>query len=65
MNPRSFYSNGVPDEVVRRIVWLLVYEGMHIVKRGQGFFDENLDESDGDWLERRRLEQNQQSQRVG
>jgi len=61
MNPRSFYSNGVPDEVVRRIVWLLVYEGMHIVKRGQGFFDENLDESNGDWLERRRLEQHKPS----
>ncbi len=65
MNPRSFYSNGVPDEVVRRIVWLLVYEGMHIVKMGQGFFDENLDESNGDWLERRRLEQHKQSQWVG
>ena len=61
MNPQSFYSNGVPDEVVRHIVWLLVYEGMHIVKRGQGFFDENLDESDGNWLERRQLEQQKPS----
>lgn len=59
MNPRSFYSNGVPDEVVRHIVWLLFYEAMHIVKRGHGFFDEDLDESqaEADWLERRRQEQ--------
>ena len=57
MNPRSFYPDGVPDEVVRLIVWLLFYEGMHIVKRGQGFFDHELNELDGDWLERRRLEQ--------
>jgi hypothetical protein len=49
----------VPDEVVRHIVWLLFYEAMHIVKRGHGFFDEDLDESqaEADWLERRRLEQ--------
>ncbi len=59
MNPRSFYENGVPDEVVRHIVWLLFYDAMQIVKRGQGFFDEDLadSESDADWLERRRLEQ--------
>ena len=57
MNPRSYYPNDVPDEVVRHIVWLLFYEGMHIVKRGQGFFDTELNELDGDWLERRRLEQ--------
>ena len=59
MNPRSFYANGVPDEVVRHIVWLLFYEVLHRVKRGQGFFDEDLMESeaDADWLERRRLEQ--------
>jgi hypothetical protein len=59
MNPRSYYENGVPDEVVRHIVWLLFYEAMHTVKRGQGFFDEDLMESeaDADWLERRRLEQ--------
>ena len=61
MNPRSFYPNGVPDEVVRHIAWLLFYEGMHIVKRGQGFFDADLVESEGDWLEQRRLEQRVQS----
>ena len=48
MNPRSFYPNGVPDEVVR-----------HIVKRGHGFFDDELVESESslNWLERRQQEQ--------
>ena len=59
MNLQSFYPNGVPDEVVRHVVWLLFYEGMHIVKRGHGFFDEELAESEADldWLVQRRLEQ--------
>ncbi|MFC1958072.1 RimK family alpha-L-glutamate ligase [Chloroflexota bacterium] len=59
MNPRSFYDNGVPDEVVRYIVWLLFYEGMRIVKKGQGFFDQELGESEeeANWLEKRKLEQ--------
>ena len=59
MNPQSFYPNGVPDEVVRHVVWLLFYEGLHMIKRGHGFFDEELAESeaDGDWLEQRRVEQ--------
>ena len=59
MNPRSFYPNGVPDEVVRHIVWLLFYEGMHLVKRGHGFFDDELVESESslDWLEQRQREQ--------
>ena len=62
MNPRSFYANGVPDEVVRHIVWLLFYEAMRIVKKGHGFFDEDLVDSESDaWLERRRSEQRQQS----
>ena len=59
MNPRSFYDNGVPDSLVRYIVWLLFYEGMSIVKKGQGFFDQELGESEADanWLEKRKLEQ--------
>ena len=59
MNPQSFYANGVPDELVRHIVWLLFYEGMSLVKKGQGFFDEELEDSELDaaWLEKRRLEQ--------
>ena len=59
MNPRSFYDNGVPDEIVRHVVWLLFHEAMKIVKKGQGFFDEDLADAEGDadWLERRRSEQ--------
>lgn len=59
MNPASFYANGVPDEVVRHVVWLLFYEAMRIVKKGQGFFDEDLvdAEAGSDWLEQRKLEQ--------
>ena len=59
MNPRSFYPKGVPDEVVRPIVWLLFYEGMHLIKRGHGFFDDELVESESglDWLEQRQREQ--------
>lgn len=48
MNPQSFYSDGVPDEVVRYIVWLMFYEGMHVVKRSQGFFDQELSDSETD-----------------
>ena len=55
MNPRSFYPNGVPDEVILRIVWLLVYYGMHFDKRRHGYFEEELDESGVDWLERQDL----------
>ena len=59
MNPRSFYPNGVPDEVVRHVVWLLFYEGLHMVKRGHGFFDDELVESESglDWLAQRQREQ--------
>ena len=59
MNPRSFYANGVPDEIVRHIVWLLFYEAMTIIKKGQGFFDEDLLESEAtaNWLEQRKREQ--------
>ena len=59
MSLRSFYANGVPDEVVRHIVWLLFYEAMHAVKRGHGFFDDELAESEADheWLKRRQREQ--------
>ena len=59
MNPRSFYANGVPDEIVRHIVWLLFYEAMQVAKRGHGFFDDELEasEASADWIERRRSEQ--------
>ena len=59
MNPRSFYDNGVPDEVVRHIVWLLFHEAMRLVKKRQGFFDEDLNEAEegANWLEQRKIEQ--------
>ena len=59
MNPRSFYANGVPDEIVRHIVWLLFYEAMQVAKRGHGFFDDELEasEASANWIERRRMEQ--------
>ena len=57
MNPKSLYPNGVPDEVVQHIVERLVWEVMHLVKRKQGSFHENLDKSDGDGLGWRGLEQ--------
>lgn len=46
MNPQSYYTNGVPDEIVRHIVWLLVNEGMRIVMKRRGYFDEDLSDSD-------------------
>ena len=57
MNPRSYYDNGVPDEVVRHIVWLLFIDAMRVVKRRQGFFDEDLAGAEVNWLEQRRLQQ--------
>lgn len=46
MSPRSFYENGVPDEVIRHVAWLLFYEALHTVKKGKGFFDVDLSEVD-------------------
>ncbi len=57
MNPRSFYSTGVPDEVVRHIVWLLVTEGMRVIMKRRGYFDTELDGSDMDSFEERQLRQ--------
>lgn len=56
MTPRSFFDNGVPDEVVRHIVWLLFSEAIKVVKRGQGFLDEDLTEAEIGWIDQRRLE---------
>ncbi|NQW21973.1 MAG: hypothetical protein HQ475_00855 [SAR202 cluster bacterium] len=54
MNPKSFYRSGVPDEVVRRIAWQLVDHAMHVARRRHGSFDDELDEKDLDWGDRRR-----------
>lgn len=42
MNPRSFYTNGVTDEIVCRMVWLRFYEAVQVANRGHGFFDHEL-----------------------
>lgn len=55
MNPRSFYTTGVPDEVVRHIVWILVNESLRIVRRRHGYFDVDLDSSDMDRFEQQQL----------
>jgi hypothetical protein len=54
MSPKSFFPTGVPDEVIRHIAWLLVFRAMSIAKRGHGYFDEELEEKDQDWADRRR-----------
>jgi len=54
MSPKSFYPTGVPDQVIRHIAWLLIDHAMHIVKRGHGHFDDELEEKDLDWGDRRR-----------
>jgi hypothetical protein len=53
MSPKSFFPTGVPDEIIRHIAWLLVFRAMSIVKRGHGYFDEELEEKDLDWADRR------------
>jgi hypothetical protein len=54
MHPKSFFPTGVPDEVVRHIAWLLVENAMSIAKKGRGYFDQELQEKDMDWGDRRR-----------
>jgi hypothetical protein len=54
MSPKSFFPTGVPDEVIRHIAWLLVFRAMSVAKRGHGYFDEELEEKDQDWADRRR-----------
>lgn len=56
MNPQSFYTSGVPDEVVRHIVWLLVNEAMRFIMKGRGYFDVGLAGSDIDSYEYTQLE---------
>jgi hypothetical protein len=51
MNPQSFYTSGVPDEVVRHIVWLLVNEGMRIIMKRRGYFDRDLGDAEVDSFE--------------
>ncbi|MBM3943507.1 MAG: hypothetical protein FJ316_11440 [SAR202 cluster bacterium] len=55
MHPKSFFPTGVPDEVVRHISLLLTHRALAVCKRGHGYFDEELEEKDLDWGQRRQL----------
>jgi hypothetical protein len=56
MNPRSFYATGVPDEVVRHIVWLTVNEGMRVIMKKRGYFDAGLEGADEGTFEQQQLQ---------
>ena len=55
MNPRSYYADGVPDELVRHIVWMLVMDGRRVIMRKRGFFDASLEASHTDRWEKQEL----------
>jgi hypothetical protein len=55
MNPRSYYADGVPDELVRHIVWMLVMDGRRVIMRKRGFFDASLEASHTDRYEKEQL----------
>ena len=59
MNPGCVCLSGTQQETADRVLGLLFYEGMHLVKRGHGFFDDELIESESglDWLEQRQRDQ--------
>ena len=55
MNPRSYFADGVPDEIVRHIVWKLVMDGRRIIMRKRGYFDTSLEASHSDRYEKEQL----------
>ncbi len=55
MNPRSYFADGVPDELVRHIVWMLVMDGRRVIMRKRGFFDSSLEASHTDRWEKQEL----------
>jgi len=57
MNPRSYFADGVPDELVRHIVWMLVMDGRRVIMRKRGFFDASLEASHTDRYEKQQLAQ--------
>jgi hypothetical protein len=61
MNPRSYFTDGVPDEIVRHIVWLLVLEGMRVIMKKRGYFDTSLDVSSMDSFEKKKLSERRAS----
>lgn len=55
MNPRSYFADGVPDEIVRHIVWKLVMEGRRVIMKKRGYFDTSLEASHTDQYEKEQL----------
>ncbi len=55
MNPRSYFADGVPDELVRHIVWMLIMDGRRVIMRKRGFFDSSLEASHTDRWEKQEL----------
>lgn len=55
MNPRSYFADGVPDEIVRHIVWKLVMEGRRVIMKKRGYFDTSLEASHTDRYEKEQL----------
>ncbi|HEY41963.1 MAG TPA: hypothetical protein G4O18_08955 [Dehalococcoidia bacterium] len=55
MNPRSYFADGVPDELVRHIVWMLVMDGRRVIMKRRGFFDASLEASHTDRYEKQQL----------
>ena len=55
MNPRSYFADGVPDEIVRHIVWKLVMDGRRVIMKKRGYFDASLEASHSDRYEKEQL----------
>jgi len=55
MNPRSYFADGVPDELVRHIVWMLVMDGRRVIMKKRGYFDASLEASHTDRNEKEQL----------
>lgn len=55
MNPRSYFADGVPDEIVRHIVWMLVMDGRRFIMKRRGYFDTSLEKSHMDRYEKQQL----------
>jgi hypothetical protein len=57
MNPRSYFADGVPDEIVRHIVWKLVMDGRRVIMKQRGYFDASLEATHTDRYEKEQLAQ--------
>ncbi len=46
-NPKSYWSSGPPDELVRRVAWLMVQKAISIIHKHP--FENDLIERDREW----------------